>query len=131
MMAGLAAEGPAISVAPTSHDFGDMYEGETDNTTFEIWNLGTGTLTYSLSESCGWADVTPTSGSSTGEHDTITIEINTTSLAVGASTCDIAISSNGGSDTFSVTVNIIPSTGSISVTSTPSGAMVYLDAVYE
>jgi hypothetical protein len=128
MMAELAAEGPAISVAPTSHDFCDMYEGETDNTTFEIWNLGTDTLTYSLSESCVWVDVDSTSGSSTGEHDTITVEINTTSLAVGTSyTCDIAISSNGGSDTFSVTVNIIPSTGSISVTSTPSGATIDLE----
>ena len=128
MMAELAAEGPAaISVVPTAHDFGDMYEGETDNTTFEIWNLGTYTLTYSLSESCVWVDVDPTSGSSTGEHDTITVEINTTGLAVGAYTCDIAISSNGGSDTFSVTVNIIPTTGSISVTSTPSGATIDLE----
>ena len=127
MIAGLAAEGLAISVAPTSHDFCDMHEGETDNTTFEIWNLGTYTLTYSLSESCVWVAVDPTSGSSTGEHDTITVEINTTGLAVGAYTCDIAISSNGGSDTFSVTVNIIPSTGSISVTSTPSGATIDLE----
>jgi len=128
MRAELAAEGPAISVAPTAHDFGDMHEGETDNTTFEIWNLGADTLTYTLSESCGWVDVDPTSGSSTGEHDTITVEINTTSLAVGPYTCDIAISSNGGTDTFSVTVNLLPTTGAISVTSTPSGATIYLDS---
>jgi hypothetical protein len=108
---------PELSYSPTSHDFG-----------FEIWNSGTGTLTYSLSWHFGWVDVTPTSGSSTGEHDTITAEINTTGLAVGAgASCNIAISSNGGSDTFSVTVNIIPSTGAISVTSTPSGATIDLD----
>ena len=131
MMAGLAAEGPAISIAPTSHDFGDMYEGVTDSTTFEIWNSGTDTLTYSLSESCGWIDVNPTSGSSSREHDSITVDIDSTGLSEGPYTCNIAISSNGGSDTFSVTVNIIPTTGSISVTSTPSDAKVYLDDMYK
>ena len=128
MMAELADEGPAIAVAPTSHDFGDMYEGETENRTFEIWNSGTETLTYSLSESCGWVCVDPTSGSSTGEHDNITVEINTTGLAAGSSyTCNISISSNGGSDTVTVMVNIIASTGSISVASTPSGATIDLE----
>ena len=101
-------EEPILSYSPTSHNFGDKCEGETDSTTFEIWNPGTGTLTYSLSESCGWIDVHPTSGSSTGEHDTITVDIGTTGLSEGSHTCDISISSNGGSGTFTVTVNIIP-----------------------
>jgi hypothetical protein len=108
MMAGFAAEGPSISIAPTSHDFGDMCEGETDSTTFEVWNSGTGTLTYSLSETCGWVEVNPTSGSSTGEHDTITVDIDTTGLSEGLHTCDITISSNDGSGTFTVRVNIVP-----------------------
>jgi hypothetical protein len=46
--------GPELSYSPESHDFCDMCEGETDNTTFEIWNSGTDTLTYSLSETCDW-----------------------------------------------------------------------------
>jgi len=44
-------EEPILAYSPSSHDFGDMLEGQTDSTTFEIWNSGTGTLTYSLSES--------------------------------------------------------------------------------
>jgi hypothetical protein len=93
--------------SPATHDFGDMCEGETDSTTFEIWNCGTGTLTYSLNETCGWVEVNPTSGSSTGEHDTITVDIDTTGLSEGSHTCDISISSNGGSGTFTVTVNVV------------------------
>ena len=118
---------PELSYSPASHDFGDMCEGETDSTTFEVWNSGTGTLTYSLSETCDWVEVNPTSGSSTGEHDTITVDIDTTGLSEGSYICNISISSNGGNGTFTVTVNIIPSTGSIYVTSEPSGADISID----
>ena len=99
---------PELSYSPTSHNFWDKCEGETDSTTLEVWNSGTDTLTYSLSESCGWVGVHPTSGSSTGEHDTITVDIDTTGLSEGSHTCDISISSNGGSGTFTVTVNVVP-----------------------
>jgi hypothetical protein len=119
-----------LSYSPASHDFGDKGEGETDSTTFELWNSGTGTLTYTLSESCGWVDVNPASGSSTGGHDTITVDIDTTGLSVDSYTCAISISSNGGSGTFTVTVNIIAQTGSISVTSSPSGANIDLDGSF-
>ena len=113
---GMASADPGRAFGPVSHDFGDMYEGETGSTYFEIWNCGTGTLTYSLSESCSWVDVRPTSGSSTGEHDTITVDIDTTGLSSAGYhssryySCNIYISSNaiqGGY--FSVGVNIIPS----------------------
>jgi hypothetical protein len=122
---------PTLSFSPSSHDFGDKCEGETDNTTFELWNSGTDTLTYSLSKSCSWLEVNPTSGSSTGEHATITVDIDTTGLSEGSYICNISISSNGGNGTFTVTVNIISSTGSISVSSSPSGAKIYLDNKYE
>jgi len=99
---------PELSYSPASHDFGDMCEGNTDSTTFEVWNSGTGTLTYSLSESCGWVDVHPTGGSSTGEHYTITVDIDTTGLSEGSHTCDITINSNDGGGTFTVTVTVVP-----------------------
>jgi len=35
---------PQLSCSPTSHDFGTVQEGQTYQTTFEIWNSGTGTL---------------------------------------------------------------------------------------
>jgi len=99
---------PVFSYDPTSHDFGNMFVDETDSTTFDIWNSGTGTLTYSLSESCSWVDISSTSGSSTGEHDTITVDIDTTGLSETTHSCDIVITSDGGSGTFTVDVNVIP-----------------------
>jgi len=99
---------PVFSYDPTSRDFGNMLEGTTDSTTFDIWNSGTGTLTYSLSESCDSVDISSTSGSSTGEHDTITVDIDTTGLSEDSHSCDIVITSDGGSGTFTVSVNVIP-----------------------
>ena len=65
-------------------------------------------MIYSLSESCSWVDVHPTSDSSTGEHDTITVDIDTANLSEGSHICDISISSEGGSETFTVMVNVVP-----------------------
>jgi VCBS repeat-containing protein len=101
------AEGAVLSYHPHSHNFGDVPQGETASTTFEIWNSGTGTLTYTLSEPCDWVFVSPTSGESTGEHDTITVEIYTGDLTPGPHQCDILIDSNGGTGVFSVYVNVI------------------------
>ena len=84
-----------------------MYAGETGSTTFEIWNNGTGQLDYTLSENCDWVTVSPESGSSSGEHDVITVSINTSGLSEGLHTCSVSISSNSGSGTFTVTVTII------------------------
>lgn len=99
---------PVLSYNPASHNFGDKLAGVTDSTTFEIWNSGTSTLAYSLNESCSWVTVTPTIGSSTGEHDTITVNIDTTGLSVGYSyNCPISISSDGASGAFAVYVKIV------------------------
>jgi hypothetical protein len=93
---------PVLSVNPLSHNFGSMDEGQTDSTLFEIWNAGVDTLNYSLSESESWLDVYPLIGESTGEHDGITVEVNTTGLADGSYHGEIQISSNGGSTIFDV-----------------------------
>jgi hypothetical protein len=100
---------PILDYSPTSYDFGNMLEGQTDTTTFDIWNAGDGTLTYSVTESCGWVAVSPTSGSSTGEMDTIDVDVDTTGLSPGAYACDVTLSSNDGTGTFPVTLTIIES----------------------
>ncbi len=101
-----ALEGTVLAYAPTSHNFGHQYEGITDERVFEIWNAGTETLEYILSESCEWVTIDHTSGNSTGEHDTITITMDTTGLPPGSYSCDISISSNGGDGTFRNTVTV-------------------------
>jgi uncharacterized repeat protein (TIGR01451 family) len=100
-------EEPCIEYTPHEYDFGCMQECESDTTTFEIWNGCAGTLEYDFSWDCGWVtSVTPTSGSSTGEADTITVEINTAGLDFGDYSCDIHISSNGGDGIFTVNVTV-------------------------
>jgi len=101
-----------LSFSPNNYNFGDKLQGETDSTSFEIWYSETDeeTLEYSLSESCSWVNVSPLSGSSTGEHDTISVDINTTGLSVGPHSCGIQISSNLGDAVFTVSVNIVDNT---------------------
>ncbi|MCK4332224.1 MAG: PGF-CTERM sorting domain-containing protein [Thermoplasmatales archaeon] len=131
----MASAGTVRAYGPISHDFGYMDEGETDSTDFEIWNAGTGTLTYSFSpatfwdesHSCSWVDLSPTSGSSTGERDTITVDIDTTDLSVGYHYCRFYISSNdveGGY--FTVDVNIVLAPPAVTPTPTPTPATPYI-----
>jgi len=100
-------DGPLLAYNPVSYNAGTHSQGDTDQTSFEIWNDNEDTLDYSLTESCSWVEVSPLTGDSTGEHDTITIDIDTTGLATGSHQCDIAISSNGGNETFSVYLYIV------------------------
>jgi rhodanese-related sulfurtransferase len=97
--------GANLTINPTSHDFGNMTIGDIRYTTFEIWDSGCCYLVYSLTENCTWVDITPTAGSSIGEHDTITVNIDTAFLDTGFHQCDIQITSNGGNLVFHVYVN--------------------------
>jgi hypothetical protein len=97
---------PYLEYGPTSHNFGMMDVGETDSTSFEIWNGGDKTLTYSLSGNCEWVTISQSSGESTGEHDAITVSIDTSSLTSGDHSCNINIVSNGGTGTYNVRVTI-------------------------
>ena len=93
---------------PQSHDFGDMYEGEVNSTVFEIWRGGgCCEITYELFWDELWVDVFPTSGVSNGEHDPITVTVDTTGLDIGIHYCDITIQSSAGNDIFNATVNVV------------------------
>jgi len=93
---------PILAFNPQSYNFGAMDEGETDSIIFEIWNAGIDTLTYTISESESWLDVSPGSGDSTGEHDSITVDVDTTGLSDGSYFGEIMISSNVESSVFNV-----------------------------
>ena len=102
-----------LEYEPGSHDFGYKLVGETDSTTFQIWTCGGcggPTLVYELNEDEDWIEVSPTEGKSEGEKDTITVTIDTTSLALGEHTSDIQISSNLGLGVFTVRVTVVENT---------------------
>jgi rhodanese-related sulfurtransferase len=105
-----------LAYYPVSHDFGDVKKGETNSTTFEIWNAGCCSVLYELYENEEWIQVTPTEGQTTGEHDIITVIIETSNLTYGLHTSNITISSNAGNGNFTVTVKVISAIPVIDIT---------------
>ena len=94
---------PWLAVYPNQCFFGIIPINTTQTTTFQIWNSGTGTLHYTLSCPDTWVAYTPADGSSTGEHHTITVTIDTNAMTQGATyQSSIYINSNGGNKIFYV-----------------------------
>jgi len=98
---------PVIRLSSDRFDFGDVEQDSIVNCSFEIYNIGTDTLEYSLSESCSWLSINPVSGTSTGEHDTINVTVDTTGLSLGDYSYNIDISSNDVSKTFNINLNVV------------------------
>jgi peptidase C25-like protein len=98
---------PLLAYNTTIINAGVLAQDEVIQTTFEIWNDNEGVLNYTLSESCSWIEVSPLLGSSSGEHDTITVTVDTTGLSYGQHDDDISIFSNGGNAVVEVSVYII------------------------
>lgn len=102
---------PQLDVSPNSLDFGTMDPDHTDQKSFTVENTGTCTLNWQASESCSWiASVSPSSGSlDAGETDTVWVYVDTTGLQYGETySCLIDITSNNGSETVTVQVEIAP-----------------------
>jgi hypothetical protein len=94
---------PYLTFYPQAYYFGIIPENITQSTTFDIWNGGTGSLDYTLSCSDPWVTVTPAEGSSDGEHDPITVTVDTTGLTPDMTYQSyVSIQSNGGNNTFLV-----------------------------
>jgi hypothetical protein len=106
--------GPVISVSPTTLTFNAVVNSSNPaDQTFTIANIGTGTLTWSLSDNASWLSVSPTSGSN-GASPTVSVDI--TSLAAGTYNGTITISSNGGADKTVAVVLTITSGPLLTVT---------------
>ena len=102
--------GPKLCTTPDppSHDFGSVPVGETRVWTFNIKNIGSGTLTWSVGDDQPWITVSPTSGI---ETSTVTVTIDTHGLtSCRTYTGDITVSSNGGTKTGTISVHPIDET---------------------
>jgi hypothetical protein len=103
--------GPSLSFSPNGYDFGTILVNSSDSTIFEIWNSGVGVLSYLLSESCSWLELSSYGGDSSGEHDEIIVDIDTTGLTIGDSySYDVIIDSDGGNGVFTVEVFVVDNT---------------------
>jgi hypothetical protein len=79
------AQTPAIAVSPVSLTNASFLGQNATSQTFEIWSSGGGTLDYNVSassnvEGMSWFSCSPTQGSSSGEHNTITVIYDTANV---------------------------------------------------
>ena len=78
--------------------------------TISVWRSGAGSaLNWTISEDAAWLTASPTSGSSTGEQDTVTASVNIAGMDSGVYQTDITISAAGAANspqTVPVTLNI-------------------------
>jgi len=92
---------PAIALSTTS--LSPFCAGGQDalSQTFQVWNSGDGTLSYTVSDDAGWLSVSPTGGTSTGAGDkkTHTITYSTGSLAQGTYDATITIADPAAANT--------------------------------
>lgn len=92
---------PKLSVSATSINF----ETTDSVKTFKINNIGTGALSWSVSEELHWLTASPQSGETTTETDSTTLTVNRENLAPGSYNGIITlITNNGRKDIF---VNMI------------------------
>jgi len=98
------AVNPTLQVSPPSLIF-NMTQGGSNPTTLplNVTNGGTGSLTWSASESLAWLSLSSSSGTA---PSTVNVSIDGTGLSAGTYTGTITISSNGGNKTVNVTLNV-------------------------
>ena len=70
---------PTLVLSTHSLDFGSSQA----SLPFTITNGGTGTLTWAVSDNQAWLSVSPTSGSTTTETDSVTVTVDRTGLSAG------------------------------------------------
>jgi len=107
---------PTIGRSPASLSFSATEGGSNPAAkTFEVWNSGTGTLNWAVSDNAAWLTLAPPSGSSTGEHDVVTASVNIGSMTDGDYSGTITIAATGATNT--------PQTVSVSLHISPAGAV--------
>jgi len=95
----ISSAAPEISFNPESLSFTAGEGGSTPaNGTLEVWNSGIGTLIWSLSDDAAWLSENPTSGSSTGEHDTVAVSVNIAGMSAGDYSANVTITAPGASN---------------------------------
>lgn len=93
------ASTPTIGLNPSSLSPSAAQGSNASSQQFTVRNAGPGTLTYGLADDQPWMSVTPVSGTSTGEEDTITVNYTTSGLSTGTYSGTIVVAATGASNT--------------------------------
>jgi hypothetical protein len=93
---------------PPSHDFGSVPVNETESWTFDIKNIGSGSLEWSVKKDKEWIGVSPSAGKVTTGTDTVGIKVDTYDMTAGETyTGHITVIANG--ETKLGTIKVTPS----------------------
>jgi len=93
---------------------------------FRVWNSGTGTLSYTITDNKGWLSCSPTSGTSTGvdDDDVITVNYSTSSLAAGNYSGVITVSDpNAANNPQTISVSLTVTQPSITLSCVPDATI--------
>ncbi|MFC1462757.1 M6 family metalloprotease domain-containing protein, partial [Verrucomicrobiota bacterium] len=76
---------------------------------YAVWNMGTGTLSYAVSNDVAWLSTSPTNGTATTESDVITVSYVTTNLTSGTYNATITVTDTNATNspqTIAVTLTV-------------------------
>jgi len=103
---------PSLSFYPSSFTFtATQGGGNPPYQTLEVWNSGGGSINWTASENSSWLSLFPTSGTSSGEPDQITVSVDISGLASGTYTATITLTGEGASNSpqyLPVTLQVNP-----------------------
>ena len=105
---------PEIWYNPTSFTFTATESSNPPIQSLWIKNNGGGTLEWSVSDDAGWLSLDPTSGSSTGVEDEVTLLVDITGMVAGSYSAEITIADPGATNSpqtvpVDLTINPPPS----------------------
>ena len=93
---------PVLNAAPSALSFGSAL----NSLSFNITNIGTGKITWSISTDQTWLDVDTYSGTTITEIDQIQVTVDRTGLASGDYNGSVIVSSDAGNAIVSVTMTV-------------------------
>ena len=105
-------------------DASNINFSESESDSFRIRNSGRGTINFQVNVNRGWMSVLPSSGSSDGEWNVITLTVDSSGLAAGDYSGTISVTSGEASNSpqeINVTLSIEDRPPSVSITSPPAG----------
>ncbi len=111
----ITSEGAIICYSPPTVSFSALEGSNPATQTLAVWNCNgpDTTLSWSVSDNVGWLSLSPTSGTSSGEEDTVTLTATSWSLLPGIREGAITISASGAGNSpqvVPVTLEIIEQT---------------------